>query len=446
VAYLAEPPQRGHVIDPVSATPVDLGSHGYTEREYFASGTARSHNFTAAPTNDGRWSVEQGSPSLYRTRIVVRQPSNPARFNGTVLVEWLNVSGGVESDAEWASLHDEILREGFGYVAVSAQQLGITGGSGILPIAGVSNGGLRSEETSRYGTLVHPGDAYSYDIFTQVARALETSGARLFGQAPRHVVAIGDSQSAFYLTTYVDAVQPLTHAFDGFLIHSRAGTPAPLHGNGLFASAQVDAARIRTDTDVPVFVFETETDLGPLLNYGPAQQPDTRHFRLWEVAGTAHADSYVVGAAARSILGCTRTINEGPSHFVEEAALYALGRWVNDGIAPPKAPRLALASLSPPVLERDSFGDAVGGVRTPAVDTPVETLSGDSPPGAKSVCLLSGSTTPFDRSTLLRLYGDDAGYLRAFTRSLDKAVAAGFILEADRGQLLSEAQRFSFPS
>jgi alpha/beta hydrolase family protein len=47
--------------------------------------------------------------------------------------------------------------------------------------------------------------------------------------------------------------------------------------------------RIRTDLDVPVFMFETQTDLA-VLGYAPAQQPNTARIRTWEVAGTSPAD------------------------------------------------------------------------------------------------------------------------------------------------------------
>ena len=80
---------------------------------------------------------------------------------------------------------------------------------------------------------------------------------------------------------------------------------------------------IRTDLDVPVFVIETETDLGPLLDYGPARQPDTSRFHAWEVAGTAHADAFIAGPAV-GLLGCAGTVNTGPARYVVQAALAAL--------------------------------------------------------------------------------------------------------------------------
>ena len=40
----------------------------------------------------------------YRTRVLVRTPAKAATFSGTVVVEWLNVSGGVDADPDWVSL------------------------------------------------------------------------------------------------------------------------------------------------------------------------------------------------------------------------------------------------------------------------------------------------------------------------------------------------------
>ena len=56
---------------------------------------------------------------------------------------------------------------------------------------------------------------------------------------PEHVVAVGESQSAFFLTTYVNAVDPLDRVYDGFLVHSRFGPAAPLDGGSIFEAAAV---------------------------------------------------------------------------------------------------------------------------------------------------------------------------------------------------------------
>ena len=95
----------------------------------------------------------------------------------------------------------------------------------------------------------------------------------LGGLKPKQIIAIGESQSAGRLVTYIDAVHPLVHVYDGFLVHSRGG-----------------GAPIRDDVGVPVLVFQTETDVS--FSNLTARQPDTSTYRLWEVAGTAHYDYY----------------------------------------------------------------------------------------------------------------------------------------------------------
>ena len=200
---------------------------------------------------------------------------------------------------------------------------------------------------------------------------------------------------------------------------------------------------VRTDLDVPTFIFETQTDLFT-LGYAVAQQPDTDRIRTWEVAGTSHADTYEVGGAV-GILGCKTTINDGPQHEVAQAAFAALSRWVDDGTPPPSPAPFRLATTSPPKLALDAHGNVIGGVRTPAVDVPVSTLSGAAPKGSSTLCSLFGQTTPFSPTTLTRLYKTKSHYLAEYTASLDKAIGEGYILPADRAELLAQAQQVAFP-
>lgn len=447
-ATLVGPITAGHIIEPTSPVGVDLAANGYVEQELFASGTATAYQLSKPPPSDGSLSVKPQSSAPYRTRIVVRRPKDPSHFNGTVLVEWLNVSAGVEADADWAYLNQEIVRAGYAYVGVSAQAFGVNGGQPLVGAPGVpASGGLVAAEPGRYGTLTHPGDQYSYDMFSQVGQAFRGSGQSL-ALGTLHlgrVAAIGESQSAFFLTTYIDAIQPMRHVYDGFFVHSRGGSGAALSGQALGSSDVPMGLRIRADLGVPVFMFETETDVGPLLDYSPARQPDTDRIRTWEVAGTAHADAYVVGGYARA-LGCNFAINEGPQHFVVQAALQALDDWLVHGTPPPTAVRLHLSTTAPPVIARDGLGNAIGGVRTPAVDVPVAALSGVAPAGASILCSLFGSTTPFDSSTLTHLYHDRSRYLSAYETSLDKAIAGRFLLSADRTALLQQARSVQFAS
>jgi hypothetical protein len=440
-ATLSGPVTVGTVIDPESSPNTGSpASYGYTDDEFFASGTASAFQATSQPT-DGRWTIAPTTSASYRTRILVRRPTDPRKFNGTVVVEWLNVSAG-ESSPDWDYLNPMLTSDGYAYVGVSAQALGINGGPSLLGLGG--GGGLVSSEPARYGSLHHPGDQYSFDIFAQIGQALglEQNRFALGNLHPKNIVAVGESQSAFFLTTFADTLQPLTHAFDGIFIHSRGGSGASLNGASSPGSSG-GPAEIRTDLRVPVFMFETETDL-TLLGYAAAQQPNTRRIRTWEVAGTSHADAYILGSEA-SVLGCGQ-INTGPQHETVQAAFTAFDRWVTRGTPPPSPGPIQLASSQPVTLARDANGNVIGGVRTPAVDVPVSALSGVPPAGASVVCSLFGSTMPFSPSQLVQLYHDKATYLALFQKSLDRAIFGGFILPADRAELLAQAQQVSFPS
>jgi len=437
-ATLTGPITTGHLIEPASGVPINLAANGYIEEEYFASGIATAFKPVATPPS-GKWSIAPATRAPYRTRIIVRRPENAARFNGTTVVEWMNVSEG-ESAPDWDYLNPELMREGYAWIGVSAQAVAVNGGASIL---GASASGLVASEPARYGSLHHPGDQYSLDIFAQVARAIRVHPGSVLGHLrPVHLVAVGESQSAFYLTTFADALQPRTDAFDGIFIHSRDASGAPLNGVQS-ADLRTTGLRIRTDLHVPVFMFETQTDLIE-LGYAAAQQPDTERIRTWEVAGTSHADSYIVGAAA-GILPCSTPINSGPQHTVVQAAFAAFVQWVVTGTPPPSPPPFRLAGSHPPTLALDKNGNVIGGVRTPAVDVPISTLSGAAPAGSSVLCSLFGSTTSFTPQKLAQLYGTKSRYLARYRASLQKAIAQGFILKADRAALLAQAEKVRFP-
>lgn len=188
-------------------------------------------------------------------------------------------------------------------------------------------------------------------------------------------------------------------------------------------------------------IFETETDVGPLLRYATARQPDTGRIRTWEVAGTAHADAYLVGSSFSS---CPGPINNGPHHYVATAALAGLIRWVQTGTAPARAEPIRTTGQDATTIVRDEWGLALGGVRTPPVEAPVAALSGEAPPGSPILCALFGSTRPFDAATLRTMYGTRHAYLAAFDKALDRAVAAGFVRRADRAAFAAEARAVEF--
>lgn len=441
----------------IQATSFDLADVGYYGEEYFLSGTADAYVDVRPLTSDGRWSVTPGESADYKTRIVVYRPIDPRAFNGTVVVEWLNVSAGLDAAPDWTMLHTLLTREGYAYVAVSAQRVGIEGAPGGGPLPGLDLA-LKRADPERYGSLAHPGDAFSYDMFSQAGQAIRRPGAvdPLQGLRPARVIAVGESQSAFRLMTYVNALAPRHRVYDAYLIHSRGGG-----GAGLSQEPEPDIPaprllRVRDDLDVPVLMLQTETDLFTLGSL-PDNQPDSRRFRLWEVAGTAHADTYtllvgfadkgddpsvadvvVTAAPIPGVIECESPINSGPQHFVLKAALAGLDRWVRTGVAPRRAPRLEVAG-DPPAFVLDENGNVKGGIRTSWVDAPVAVLSGLGQSGG-SFCGIFGTTVPFDQAKLAELYPDHDTYVRRVRGVNMRAVLQGFLLRADAALIETAAE------
>ncbi|HSZ37456.1 MAG TPA: alpha/beta hydrolase domain-containing protein [Acidimicrobiales bacterium] len=459
-------------FEKVPGTPLDLMRDydievlGYEEAEYLVTGTARSYELRGERGEDGRWDVTESAEAPFKTRIIVRKPSDPSRFSGVVIVEWHNVSAGIDAAPDWGFFHRAATAAGHVFVGVSAQKAGIDGG-------GITDGlHLKLLDPGRYEMLEHPGDAWSFDIFTQVGRLLRLPAGEgpLGGLTAQRLIAAGESQSAACLVTYINAIDPHAGVFDGYFVHGRPAAGLTLDGvfilsarpaNGVPAIPEAvlsKGERIRDDVRVPVLVLQSETDV-IILGGQKARQPDNDRVRLWEMAGAAHADTYTVSAGRHDngtlsgerfaellrpttnlLIGQTETpVNSGPQqHYVAQAALDHLVRWVLEGVAPPTTARLEVDDTESD-FHKDANGNVLGGIRTPWVDVPVATLSGLGQSG-DSFAFLFGRTTPFDEATLVGLYpGGKAEYLERFEGSLDATIEAGFVRRDDRDEILAIA-------
>lgn len=432
------PVQPSSAIDLPGTTSFNLREVGYEQSEYFLSGTASSYTSASPLKSDGRWAVTTAQTAPYKTRIVVYRPINPKRFDGTVVAEWLNVSGGVDAGAAWLTDHVQMIRSGMVYVGVSAQSIGVDG--------------IEKSDPARYGSLDHPGDAFSYSIYQQAGAAIRSNaGEVLGGLKPRHLLALGESQSAIRLVTYIDALGPRSQGiYNGYFVYSSAKFAGPL--------TDVDTpepAFIRTDLRVPVMMFETETDL-IVGGYASARQPPTRFIREWEIAGGAHYDSYGLGPSMTDTgngaadvttfdtmihpvsstsaggISCQAPFNAGAHTYELRAAVVALNRWVAKGEVPPQSPRLDMASSTTLVTDRN--GEAVGGVRTPQVQAPIAVVSG-VPAGGGGFCILFGRTVPFSSAKLAKLYPTHGAFVHQWDRAVTAGVVAGYLLPADATSL-----------
>src|SRR5207302_6255881 len=131
--------------------------------------------------------------------------------------------------------------------------------------------------------------------------------------------------------------------------------------------------RIREDARVPVITVQSETDVIMFAGLR-ARQPDGHRFRLWEIAGAAHFDTYGLVAAHRDDGSLTASelaallapfdevfgqkagspVNSGPQqHYVLNAAVAHLEAWVRAGSPPPGADHLATTDGDDPTLVLD---------------------------------------------------------------------------------------------
>ncbi len=496
-------PPSGQQGFPFMATTENLSAQGYMEQEFFISGSAQAYtSATSDPLQpNGRWAAipNAGVSAPYVTRMLVRRPVDPARFNGTVIVEWFNESDGSDVPSDWFYMHEEITREGYAYVGVTSQWYGV---QALL--------GWETGPGARYAGLSHPGDSFAYDIYAQDGWALTHARAgdpRPLGPLTSHVrtvLATGFSQSAWWLATYVNAIHPVAPVYGGFLIHdggvdqplswpyaSLGGDPAPA---GVPATPEIDTPypfQIRTDLSVPTLIVASEFGLSDFGNGAGRSfhlEPDSARVRVWEFAGATHLESgwleELVADASKSMPGFALGPCTGPPAIpslihgqAARAALNALHDWATGGEAPRVAPRLSLFVPSPPddfdllvAFDRDATTNlAIGGIRLPSVVAPIATLNGNrsdldpSALGPGPQCYFVGAydpwnddadswdglpgfdPSPFPEPALTVLYPTHFNYVERVGSAALKAASGGYLRPADAAKIVLDATRAQVP-
>ena len=397
---------------------------GYIEEEFFFEGSANVYSTPALTT-----ATVVSSNNPYKTRMVVRRPRNAGDFNGTVIVEWQNVSAGFDIDASWAGGQEAFfLREGYAWVGVSAQRVGVQqAGTGLRDFSPVRYGSL---DVTAGGTIVN--DALSFDIFSQAGQAImNPQGVRPLGDLqPVRIIASGASQSAGRLNTYYNSIQPLANLYDGFILLVSGGT-------------------LRTDLGVPVFRLLSETEVSTAVAIGQQVQADSNVLRVWQVAGAAHADRTFLDAtavnAARDGVPTTDPTTCGMpagsqvrfAHVVNQAHNW-LTLWIATGSPPPSAPPIEIVGAAPPRrIARNALGLALGGIRIADIEVPVALNTGVNT--GPAFCRLFGTHIDFDAATRRQLYPSRRAYVEQVTITAINNFFAGFIGVADALQTVLDA-------
>jgi hypothetical protein len=440
---------------PAETAQFSLKPYDYSEQEYLASGTAQG--------NTPGFPQSTSYPALpFTTRIIVRRPSDPARGNGTVLLEWMNVSLQQDTDVDWIEGYRELLNAGFTYVGVSVQPTGVP---------------LPAQDPVRYGQLRIPpyapnadgvapsqgGPSYGESIFGLIAHALKSSTGRqvLGGLEARRIIAVGESQSAERLSCYLLDAKPIDPVFDGFVIdHGECAGPTANNGTP-FAY----------EPSVPTMFLDGMAESRPAMK-------DRHDLRIWEIAGASHVDAWI-GAYGKDEHNWDDTgqpqsysqetagnwgleggqggvcslftaqdpvrADELPQQYTHDAALAALQAWITTGRAPAATPPLKFdpnGTASPDGagggVDADRFGNPLGGVRLPQIQVPVAQYQGTctNPEGQ----VLIGTTRPFPDSQLQQLYPTFASYRAKMCEASLVDVRQGTLLRLDARDIDRRAQ------
>ena len=162
-----------------------------------------------------------------------------------MIAEWYNVSNQWDQEVDWFQTHEHLLREGYAWVGVSAQPVGVHSATGLRAWSPTRYGAL---DVTAGGTITD--NSLSYDIFSQAVKAVRSpAGLDPLGSLPRpqYVIATGHSQSAPLLISYVNSILPLSNILDAVVLHGIGGA-------------------LRTDLARPVFRLNSEGDVAsPLL-------------------------------------------------------------------------------------------------------------------------------------------------------------------------------------
>jgi hypothetical protein len=380
-------------------------------KEYFVSGTAN------------------GQP--YKTRIVIRRPSDNNKFSGLILAESMHPSGN-----PWM----------FHFTHTYSMTEGHIG----LEILTSATQGFTQFNQERYKDL-SVGNGQAGEIIAQVGALIKSARPDnpLAGLPIRKMILTGSSASAGVVVNYlpthmVQRLADMKPIYDGFMPTS--------NGANL---RMIDVPMIQVPTMREVFEGN-----GPTRRDGdtPGNQ-----FRIFEFAGMAHIDSR--DAVAYYPDPCKLPISRFPLAAYMSVALNHLWQWLDKGTVPPHADRFYVdfnTDKDGSLLALDEAGNVKGGIRNPYVDVPTAKFgvpnSGAEPPiknphpfiaargeaAQNQLCGLANYQIDFDQAQLKKLYKDRKTYQARVQQRYDELMKEGWALPVYRSVVLDDAAKVVF--
>ena len=389
----------------------DLAHFKYQSTEYFVTGTAN------------------GAP--YRTRIVVRKPSDNSRFSGIVLAESMHPSGNA-----WMFHFTHTYTMSSGHIGVEI----VTSDPAQF---------VEFNETRYRELRIQPGQVN--EIIAQVGALLRSSqpGNPLNGLRLRKMILAGTSASAGVLINYLPAhmayrLSDMKPIYDAFLPTS--------NGTNI---RQIDVPMIQVPTT-------TEASRGNVPTRQDGDAPGDQ-FRVYEFPGMPHLDTRDVEAFRPN--PCKYPITLFPMSAYMSVALHHLVEWVDKGTVPPHAERILVdrnTANDGSLIALDEHGNPKGGIRSPYVDVPVAKygfpneaavpptpntmpwVSRRTSQGIDDLCRLTGYQITMAGSDLKKMYGTKDQFVAKVRARVDELTRQGWSLPVYRNQILADAAKVTF--
>lgn len=377
-------------LDEYGTYPVILEDYHYVEKEYFVSGTANLYDLADRQDVSTLYIAESGLE--YTTRILVRYPDGSAdapEFNGNVYVDLMNITAGYDNEDLWRRSY-KYLMEGSAYVGITYN--------------GTGAAALKNFDAERYADINYPADengkarnGVSYDIINQVGQLLKSKeGAQVLGgNAAQQVFLCAQSSSGYYLNGWLNAFYPYSKTalnrgpvFDGYITIVCGTLGVGIYNPDDFSVAFTHKQFVDTDEPYVAICSEMEASLKNFATWAYDPKADTATFRLYEVAGAPHSDPVAPVlpnyeelnmANTKSDVKADKVYNEG--HYESDLNLDQIIVGAMDNIAQwAKDPSFAMPSgqdqwvtVTAAGVERDAYGNLVGGLRMPQIEAPVAT-------------------------------------------------------------------------
>lgn len=437
-------------------TPIDLAALGWVEEEFLISGNASVHDWGS---DSGLVTLATAAP--YGTRLLLRRPADPSRFNGTVVVELLNDARVYDWAFLWALSWQHFVDEGMVWVGIShtPQAIEALKHFDAARYAGLGMANPTPTEACGQPAATSPfEEGLQWDAISQAGALLKAdrAGGPLQGFAVQRLFLTSHHGQA---GTYANSLHPQARladgrpVYDGFLLESADAT-LRLRRCGS-APAAGDERQVVRNAGVPVIRIVPE---GEALAAAATRRADSDDpadpFRQLEIPAAPRMDrlyfEHLPAIADQLQAGQPASNGKWPydyrcepdidlldlpiKRFLVNGAFANLERWASEGTPPPRAERLQIADPGTAAARfvRDEAGNVQGGVRHPYVTVPTARYAGNSPPR----CATIANRQPFGWARLQQLYGSPEAYAAQAAKAVEELEQQRWVTPRDAGRLL----------